>query len=261
VNDWSIEVYKDQINSIGLACKFSHSFPQRSNQFFQKVIDSLDETNSRLFVLVIDGEIKGATFAFRVSGYNFDVWSPSYLYVEKEHRNVSLLFIVGVLRKMGSKIIDVSPTNDVKKILSAIKYKELSKGSLILPAFQGIFRSIFKQKFFSRSSPIERFKQRSDLMWVSLVDGESFYCLKKTSRYGIQVFLLVYFDKTRLMHDIQDLCCFVAKINPLGILVIPNIFGITRFLSLRSNKFHTFSNFIDLGEVYSILGSEVTEVI
>jgi hypothetical protein len=189
--------------------------------------------NSRLFVLIIDGEIKGATFAFRISGYNFDVWSPSYLYVEREHRNISLLFIVGVLRKMGNKIIDVSPTNDVKRILSAVKYKELSRGSLILPAFQGIFWSIFKRKIFSCSSPIERFRQRSDLMWVGSVNGENFYCLKKTSRYGIQVFLLVYFDKTRLMDDIQDLCGFVAKINPLSIIVIPNIFGSTGFLSLR----------------------------
>jgi hypothetical protein len=222
----------------------------------------VDGLNSRLFVLVIDGEIKGATFAFKISGYNFDVWSPSYIYVEKEHRNISLLFIVGVLRNMGGKIINVSPTNDMKKILSAIKYKELSKGSLILPAFQAIFWSIFKRKkSFSCTSPIDRFKQRNDLMWVSLVNGGNFYCLKKTSRYGIQVFLLVYFDKTRLMDDIKDLCVFMAKINPLSILVVPNIFEITGVLSLKSSKFHTFSNINELGEIYSILGSEVTEVI
>jgi hypothetical protein len=261
MSDWSIEIFQNQFDSQNLAEKFSYSFPQRSSSFFQKVIESIDYVNSKLFLLVINGEVRGATFGFRISGYNFDVWSPSYLYVDKDHRNVGLLFILCTLKKMSNHIIDVSPTEDVRKILRAVKYTELSKGSFMILAILGVVKILNKVKLINCSSPIERFSQRNDLIWFKLRGSENLCCVKKTSRYGIPFFILVYFDKIIYENYITDLLFCIVKINPLGVLISPNFgrgLGIT---SIQSSKFNSFSNIYEFANSYSILGSEVTEVI
>jgi hypothetical protein len=261
VSEWSIEIFKNQFDSKNLAERFSYSFPQRPSSFFERVIESIDDANSKLFLLVINGEVKGATFGFRISGYQFEVWSPSYLYVDKEHRNVSLLFIVSVLRKMSTCIIDVSPTEDVRKILKAVKYTELSKGSFMIPAIMGVIKTLKKPRLIKCLSPIERFNQREDLIWLKSSDTKSLFCLKKTSRYGMPFYVLVYFDKTILKNYIKDLLFFILKINPLGILILPNLGLELDVTSLKSTKFYSFANVDKFGNFYSILGSEVTEVI
>jgi hypothetical protein len=261
VSDWSIELFKNQIELKILSEKFSNSFPQRKKTFFERIIYLLDDTNSRLFLLVIDGEVKGATFAFRIYGYDFEVWSPSYLYVEKGHRDVSLFFIIGVLKKISINIIDVSPTVEVRKILSAVKYKEFTKGSFLIPALRGVFNFFPKRQLIICSSPIELFSRRKDLIWLNSKEDNCFFCIKITSRFGIKFFVLVYFNKIHFAAHIKELLCRVANINPLGILIIPNLGGKSDFLSFQSEKFHSFSNITNSGDIYSILGSEVTEAI
>jgi hypothetical protein len=261
VSDWSIELFENQIELKSLAKKFSNSFPQRSKTFFESMIELLNDENSRLFLLMIEGEVKGATFAFRIHGYDFEVWSPSYLYVEKEYRDVSLFFIIGALRKISINIIDVSPTVDVRKILSAVKYKEFTKGSFLIPALGGVFNFFSKRQLAILPSPLELFAGRKDLLWLNSKESNCFFCIKRTSRYGIKFFILVYFNKTHLADHIQELICHVANISPLGVLVLPNLGGRSNFLSFKSAKFHSFSNFDNTGDVYSVLGSEVTEAI
>uniref|UniRef100_UPI004048CB2E hypothetical protein n=1 Tax=Limnohabitans sp. TaxID=1907725 RepID=UPI004048CB2E len=261
MSDWSIEIFQNQFDSQNLAEKFSYSFPQRPSSFFESIIDSIDNVNSKLFLLVINGEVRGATFGFKISGYDFDVWSPSYLYVDKEHRNISFLFILSTLKKMSTNIIDVSPTEDVRKILRALKYTDLSKGSFMIPSIIGVIKTFNKRMLTKCSSPIERFNKRDDLIWLKSIDSESFFCLKQTSRYGVPFFVLVYFDK-RLINDfITDLLFIILKINPLGILILPNLGRAIGVTSLKSSKFYSLSSNSDFSNYYSILGSEVTEVI
>lgn len=261
MNDWSIQLFQNQFNSKKLAEGFSHSFPQRPVLFFKRVIDSVDNVNAKLFLLVINGKVSGATFGFRISGYNYDVWSPSYLYVDEEHRNISLLFILRVLKEMSSNIIDVSPTEDVQKILKALKYTEISKGSFLIPAIMGGIKTSSKNKLMKCSSPIKRFDQRADLVWLKSKQDETFFCLKKTSRYKIPLFVLVYFDKRMIKSYITDLLCVILKINPLGVLILPNQDDNLGVKRLISDKFYSFTNISEFGNYYSILGSEVTEVI
>tara|TARA_B100000989_G_scaffold170972_1_gene128106 strand:- start:200 stop:985 length:786 start_codon:yes stop_codon:yes gene_type:complete len=261
MNDWSIELFQNQFDSPKLAKKFSYSFPQRPVSFFERVIDSVDDVNAKLFLLLIDGKVRGASFGFRISGYKFDVWSPSYLFVDEEHRDISLLFILRVLKEMSTNIIDVSPTKDVRKILTAFKYKEISKGSFLIPAIMGGIKTSSNHKLTKCSSPIERFGQREDLIWLKSKQGEPFFCLKKTSRYGIPFFVLVYFDKRIIQNYITDLLFIILKINPLGVLILPNLGTDLDVMSLKSSKFYSFSNISKVGDYYSILGSEVTEAI
>ncbi len=262
MSDWSIELFENQINHKSLAEKFSNSFPQRSILFFEKIIELLDDTNSRLFLLLIEGEVKGATFAFKITGYDYEVWSPSYLYVEKLYRNFSLFFIIGALKKISTHIIDVSPTEDVRKILGAVKYKEFSKGSFMIPALLGYGFKIFsKRQLIRSSSPFDLFANRKDLFWYKSKEDNSYFCIKKTSRHGVPFFILVYFNKALLEKHISELLLRVACTNPLGILLIPNIGQELRLIFFQSDKFHSFSNFTNLENVYSILGSEVTEII
>ncbi len=262
MSDWSIELFENQIKYKSLAERFSNSFPQRSIIFFERMIRLLDNTNARLFLLVIDGKVKGATFAFKVTGYDYEVWSPSYLYVEQSHRSFSLLFIIGVLRKISTYIIDVSPTKDVRKILGAVKYKEYSKGSFMIPVLLGYGVKIFSKRYLIKStSPFELFAYRRDLFWYHSKEDNSYFCIKKTSRYGVTFFILVYFNKKLLEKHIAELLLRVACINPFGMLLIPNVGQELRSVFIRLDKFHSYSNINNLGNVYSILGSEVTEAI
>lgn len=261
MHDWSIEIFKSQFAAKILAEKFSNVFPQRTNAYFERIIESIDGENSKIYLLIIKDEVKGAFFSFRVFGYDFEVWSPSYLYVEKECRNLSLLFMLGAFKKMSKNIINVSPTDDVRKILSAVRYKEISKGSLMIPAFLGVIKPMGKQELIKCLSPILRFSRRDDLIWFCSKNRNIFFCVKKTSRYSIPFFILVYFFKDHLDNYISDLLAQIAKINPLGVLIVPDFGGNAGFISLRSSKFHSLSNITELGNTYSILGSEVTEVI
>jgi hypothetical protein len=259
--DWSLEIYQNQIKSKDLVENFSRSFPQRSKLFFEGAIELLDGANAKLFLLIVEGEVKGAAFGFKISGYDFDVWAPSYLYVEKEYRNISLLFIISVLKKMSNNIIDVSPTNDVRKILRAVKYKELSKGSVMIPVCFGVINIFSKQRLVMCSSPLLKFIERKDLIWLKLDNEEIFFCVKITSRYGMPFFILVYSDTKNFDIYISDILRKILKTYIIGILVIPNFEQKFRFPSLRSNKFYSLSNVDNFGDTYSILGSEVTELI
>jgi len=263
MSDWSIETYNNQVNSQVLAKKFSAAFPQRSKKFFLRIINSLNGTNSKLYLLLIDGEIRGAAFAFRISGYEFDVWSPSYLFVEKNYRNVSFLFIINLFRQMSTSIIDVSPTGDVRKILSAMKFEEICKGSLLIPTIQGLVRRPRRSSIIRSLSPIDRFKLREDLEWFGLRSNncKSFCCVKKTSRFGVSFFVLVYCDKALINGYLVDLLYQIARVNPFAILIVPKLNDVEGFISFQVSKFHSYSNIKELGNVYSLLGSEVTEVL
>jgi hypothetical protein len=261
MNSWSVELFIDQIDKNIIIDKFVKFFPQRSRSFFDKIVSSLELDNSKLFVLIRDGELVGASFSFKLSGYEFDMWSPSYLYVEEKHRDISLLFLISVLKKMGPNVIDISPTPEVQKILKAIKYKEVSKGSLAFPLFQG-FLQVLLGRFFKRSfSPLKRFSQRRDILWFKDASSERIFAVKRSSRYGIPIFILVYSNKDDMEKYVNHLIGSLFLLNPMGLFVMPNFGMVSGKLFVRLDKFHSFSNVQNLGLFYSMLGSEVTEVI
>jgi hypothetical protein len=265
LQDWSIEIFSNKFCATDLSKKLNLAFPQRTVNFFAEAICLLSQNHSKLYLLVVDGKVKGASFAFRIFGYDFEVWSPSYLYVEEEYRSISLMFIMSLSRKMSKRVIDISPSEDVKVILRAIKYRQINQGSLMLPVVQGITGLFSDGNIIHCTSPMSEIhmQKRPDLIWFKeeIRGKKSFICVKKTKRYGIPFFILVFFEKDSINFSLKDILFQLFKINPLGVLIVPNFGNLHCRLSMKSSKFHSFSNFDELSETYSILGSEVTEII
>lgn len=242
-----------------------NAFPQRSDVFFESAIDGLDSANSKLYLMEVDDEVVGSCFGFRVEGYTVDAWSPSYLHVKPEYRSHSLFFIMRVFKYLSSAIIDVSPSDDVKKILSALKYKEINRGSRLFPVIQSFFylRNQQRLKIKVISSPFSRFQSREDLLWFTIhVDGGATkVAVKKAQRYSFNFFVLVYFEVANLNNILMCLISELRRINPFAILILPDFSYSLVGFSVKSNKFHTFSNMEEFDGLYSVLGSEITEVI
>ena len=263
MTDWSVELYQKIVPKLDLAIKFNQAFPQRNINFFETAIDSVDDKNSKLYILKVGNDIKGGFFSYKVFGFEDDVWSPSYLFVDKEFRYLSLM----LFEKMSKFVINVSPTDDLKKILMYLEYQPINLGSFLIPVLCGIinlFPSSNKIKLSPElQSPFIEFNSRKDLIWFSYeVNGKSYFtCIKKTSRHGVPFFVLVYFHKLHIKYFFSSLLFLLFRVNPLSILIVPNFGFDYGYLSIKSNKFHAFSNFKHADDFYSILGSEVTEVI
>ena len=264
--DFKIELFDNTQDPYFLAKKLSVAFPQRSAEFFLKGINKLNSVDSCLCILKLHNTVVGSVFLYNIYGYPGSVWSPSYLFVDKIARGLSLIFLMNSLRKRSRLSLDVSPTNEVKTLLSGLKFKQINNGSLLIPLL--IQRFPFKSRYGLRnyleisSSPSERFKDRADLIWYryNQVCSNGSVCVKKTSRMGLPFFILVYFPKDHFSAILPSLVFELSGINIFSTLVIPDFNLDHPFYSIKTCKFHSFSNFhLDL--MYSILGSEVTELI
>ncbi len=267
MDEWRVEEFGNtQLRSCAIS-GFPQAFPNRSKCFFERAVSRLDPYSSRLFLLVVDHEVKGGVFAFRILGYGQEVWSPSYLYVDVDHRSLSLPFLMVSLARLGKRVIDVSPTQQMKKILKALRYSALNKGSYVTPLPIALLRAdrLFRKTCISTlaQSPIPDLLGRNDLIWYSYF-GESetsVLCVKRSSRYGIPVFIVAYCDTTHLKRAIPALATTLARTNPFGLLVWPRFEDSFCAFGIRSYRFHAFANFPVPGSIYSVLGSEVTEII
>jgi len=265
--DFNIELFDNSQDPYYLAKKLSIAFPQRSAKFFLKAINNLNSVDSCLCILKLHNTVVGSVFLYNIYGYLYPVWSPSYLFVDKVARGLSLFFLVNSLRKRSRLSLDVSPTNEVKTLLSGLKFKQINNGSLLIPLLTQRFLPS-KSRYGSRNylekslSPSERFKDRTDLIWYrynqDCIDGS--VCIKKTTRMGFRFFIMVYFLKDHLNAILPSLVLELSGINMFSTLVIPDFDLDHPFYSIKTCKFHSFSNF-DLDLIYSILGSEVTEII
>ena len=264
--DWKIELHTGQIEVNDIVDLMTKHFPQRKRDFFIGAVQTLNDDFSRLYLLVRGGKLAGAFFGYKIYGYDQEVWSPSYLCVDEESRDVSLMFIMAAFRKMSKCTIDVSPSIEVKNILSALKYKEINEGSLLFPLLQGVIKDLLKKEDFLKRciAPVSRFQNRDDLLWfqndASSLKGD-YICVKASSRYSISVYLLVYYNLDTLPGIFPRLITTLSKLNPLGLFIVPNNGHSLSGFSLKSGKFHSFSNFKQLGDIYSVLGSEVSEII
>lgn len=268
MNDFCVEFFDSSCNlPDNVSEKFSEHFPQRSIDFFQRIIIKLDGARVRLLILKVDGEICGGFFAFRIFGYSEIVWSPSYLFVDAGYKSFSLLFIMRAFKALSSNVMDVSPTKDVQKILKAFKYKPVTRGSYLIPAFLGLRKLVFGRlnvyQFGPAKTILEGFENRSDLYWFEYKIDSVLHsvCLKRANRYGVDFFILVYVERYHISALCDHLVASVAKINVFGVLVVPNMGQARTHLSFLSSKFHAYSNANVCDSVYSIIGSEVTEAI
>ena len=125
--DWEIELYTGQIRVSDIVDLMTKHFPQRKPDFFIGAIQNLSDDFSRLYLLVRGGKLAGAFFGYKIYGYEKEVWSPSYLCVDEASRDISLMFIMAAFRKMSKCVIDVTPSDEVKNILSGLKYKEINE--------------------------------------------------------------------------------------------------------------------------------------
>jgi len=267
--DFEILLYNGAQDSFLLANKFNVAFPHRGAEFFLSAIDNLNPLYSCLCVLKLNDAVVGGVFLYKIYGYPESVWSPSYLFVDKIARGLSLIFFVNSLFKKSRSFLDVSPTDEVKALLAGLKSKPINNGSLLIPLLIHRFLP-YKLRHCSRSSnclensssPFERFNGRSDLIWYrfSQDDVTELLCIKKTSRLGVPLFILVYFQLNCLSLALPSLIKELSKINIFASLVVPNLNTYQPFFSIKTSKLHSFSNF-DLGQTYSVLGSEITEIV
>ena len=106
----------------------------------------------------------------------------------------------------------------------------------------------------------QRFASRDDLEWFQIAknDFKTTVCIKKTIKFGFTLFIVIYCDGE--YKDIKSqLTRKLITINPFGFLLVPQ--KMTDEKLLRLNIFSTYSNFHDENDIYSSLGSELTEIV
>jgi hypothetical protein len=264
--DFAVVEYATQVSVSELAAIFSAAFPRRAPGFFSSAIGAVNGRESKLFLLLVQGRIRGGMFAFCVEDRLAPLaWNPSYWFVHEGFRSYGLHFLLRVRRSVGGRILDVSPTAEVQQLLAGLKFKEVTIGSLIQPVLLPSLR--LTRSRLTRGAPESaaspRFLGRGDLLWYTFTDGKriSPVCVKRSARYGIVVFILVYFDRSLVSPILGALRRDLAKRSPFSVLIAPRFGGESPRLAVSSSKFHAFANFVGDSPMYSILGSEVTEII
>lgn len=255
-----------QISINELANHFKKYFPQRSKTFFINSIKIALKT-SGVYIFLHKNKVSGAVFFFKIDGYPEEVWSPSYLFVDKEARSQSLFVLDQVFKKNFKNFIDPSPTKDVKKVLNLYKYNEMSSGSILTPLFFRPFlrKAKFKKIFLKASIP-KKFanKYHNNIIWFSYYLNKTEYhiCLKRIYRKGFYFFVVVFCEKDHLNDLLFSLVYKLFYKYPFYVLLSPNFINKEKLnISFEIDKFHVFKNFYSRNEnIYSLLGSELTEL-
>ena len=78
-----------------IARYFKNAFRKVSITKFEKVLSQIDQGSPdiRLFLLILEKNVVGGCFFFKITGTVNEAWSPSHLVVNKAHRSYSLIFI------------------------------------------------------------------------------------------------------------------------------------------------------------------------
>ena len=271
--NWDAKVINNKSDILKHSKLFNKAFPKRSNSFFKEVLLSIDGKRSKLIVLKIDDiDVVGALLIYKVDGFGFECWAPSYFFVLDDYRNLSIPFLIKAQNLTCDKIINVTPSDSMCNILKALRYKNFTFGSSIMLNILDLFGLLYKsKKNLNLSSCIpkkkykvdEAFFNRKDLTWISFEKGntEILLCFKKSSWLGIPLQILVY---SRGIKDIE-LFESLKRINKsclgLSLIVYPKFYINKSKLNLVSKKFRVFGNFDKTENLYSVLGSEVTEIL
>lgn len=221
-----------------------------------------------LYLLFFKNKIVGGVFWFKVTGVGArELWSPSHLIVLKEHRSYSIMFINSVFCKYRKKILDITPTAGVQSILKAMRFVEYTKGSLLVPIYHlKLYRRASSGKFdrlmhspFGLPSGLSR-KNESEQAWLVYKRGElnRYVGLKKARRYGVSYLILIYMSLDIYDADfVGDLVSYARGLC-WSFILLPN-FGLNINTShLKLDRMHVWTD-AEKGEIYSLVGSEITE--
>mgnify|MGYP001246135556 CR=1 FL=1 len=273
MSNWNVRVVDDDTVSSTFSILFKKAFPRRSISFFNAILSNLSEHRGSLVVLETkDKKPVGGVIIYKVEGYDFDCWSPSYFFVLDEYRNLSIPFLIKAQSCFSGNVINVTPSDAMCSILEAMRYKRLTLGSEIFFNFSINFfllRRTYIKKFSTKEVDLSRnnidikFLNRKDLEWMSIIykNKKALLCFKKTSWFGIPLHILVY---CRGIHK-KNIRYVLDGINKsyfgLSFIVYPKVNKSYFKYNLIAKKFRVYGNFENKNKLYTILGSEVTEIL
>lgn len=265
MKNWKIEISSD-FNQQELSKKFQREFPNRSKKFFLDLLEVIDHESTKVCLLYVEQKIEGAMILFKVAGCDKEIYAPSYFFVSSKHRNLSLTFLMKGQQMVSNYILNITPNEKMLKILQALKYKKHSYGSCFKIGFFNLlsFRKN-KTKSIDHSSlgkVPETYFLRADLNWFQIIHQKEkyYFCFKSTSLFGIPLKILVYFSGG----DKIKIASLISKINHrfyFSLLIFPDFLDNFYTPKIIKNKFRMFGNFESNSEIFSILGSEVTEIL
>ena len=270
---WEAKVIEDNDEILSYAGLFKNAFPNRSVTFFKKLLSNLSKTRANLVVLEThDKKIAGAVILFKLEGYHEQCWAPSYFFVSNNYRNLGIPFIIKAQKIFSVKIVNVTPNDSMCNILKAMRYKNFTYGSKIFFNFSRFFK-LFKKMNRRLSLITETYRNmynidtdfftRKDLSWIPIIikDKKILFCFKKTHWFGVPLQILVYSAGV----NNREIRKIIAKtdLSSLGFsfIVYPRMHKSYFKWNPVSKKFRVFGNFDMNQNFYSILGSEVTEIL
>lgn len=260
MTEWSLVVWEPGFGIDSLVQGYAKAFPHRSPAFFERILKRLPNNECKLFMLVVNGTVRGAVLSFPVLGYDGPaVWAPSYLYVEEGFRKHSIFFISKAYRQMGARVLCTSANSEVANIMHKLKYAPITNGSAVVPLFQA---PLHWRKPMSRRTPppeFEELRSRHDIWWFDSPGG--LLAVKKATRYGITFFLLSYFDRDRLADNLSGLISALFLKAPFALLIVLDRASLPPTLwSLKTDKFGLMCNFDLESSIISVLRTEITEL-
>lgn len=254
-----------------IAKYFKNAFRKVNITKFERVLSQIDQKSSdiRLYLLIFEKTVVGGCFFFKTTGNINVVWSPSHLVVNEAHRYYSLIFINIIFSKFGKKIIDITPSRQMQKILNAMRFKEISTGSLIAPLLiKNITTKFFKPAYLfdvhnkSYVPSHINFVPREDIFWLRYKRAGLHYDigLKWSERYRIPFLILIYspmeiYDKK----FVRELIYFSSS-KCWSFVLIPNLGLQLSNLGVTVDNLHIWSNVQEELLNFSLVGSEITEI-
>lgn len=273
MTSWDLKLIDNKDKILEQSTLFREAFPNRSNLFFNTLLSKIDGNRSNLITLEVDDLTVGAVLLYKVDGYGVECWAPSYFFVKDEHRSLSIPFLIKAQKYLSKHILNVTPNDSMCSILEAMHYKNHTYGSKILFNVKDSFLLLFDSRAKMQSNIIHdhnqkhsdidpQFFKRKDLTWISSDNNTNhLLCFKKTSFYGIPLQILVYSAGV----DKQDLNNILTTINKsnlgFSMIVYPRFTKSKFKLNQVAKKFRVYGNFKSFSKIYSILGSEVTEIL
>ena len=273
MTSWDLRLLNDKNEILEQSVLFKEAFPNRSNLFFNDLLSKVDCDRSNLIILEVDSNLTvGAVVLYKIDGYGIECWAPSYFFVQDEYRSLSIAFLIKAQKVICKQILNVTPSDSMCTILEAMRYKNHTHGSKILFNVKDCF--LFRNRAGTQTNTIchldqkhydvdPQFFERKDLTWISSLANNTNHllCFKKTSWFGFPLQILVFSSGV----DKQEFNEFLTKINKrtLGcsLIVYPRFNKSSFKWNLVSKKFRVYGNFNSVHKLYSILGSEITEIL
>ena len=260
-----IEIENSSENFHIISKLMESSFLKHNADYFLAILSKLDPSKAKLVSLKIDNAIVGSVILFKIQGFSSEVFSPSYFNISPEYGRLAITFMNQSQKLVSEKILNVTPNDEMIRLLKALKYSQISFGSSFLINW---FLSLHCQnksvkRTHSSSYPIEKsFFQREDLSWFLIKTNETdIEVCFKAANYGILKLKILVFASQKLSNKLlKEIKLTRFPFSFLDILVIPNL-KTRKINNFATKKFRIFSNKIIEDDLYSLIGSEVTEII